>query len=94
MNYQNGWIYRDDATEAQIDAANEPRLDELAEEAASLWRQIPEPYSTDYAQNEHTRFLWRQIEVIEFVLRDSGARFVRNNEGHQEFERHLNSLDY
>lgn len=99
MNYQNGWTFHDDATEKQLSAANEPRLDELADEAASLFRQIPEVDSNHYAQNEHIRFfaiakvLWRKIEVIEELLDKSGARFVRNNEGHQEFERHLNLLD-
>ena len=92
MNYQNGWIYRDDATEAQIDAANEPRLDELAEEAATLFREIPEP--SRRFSFAISKSIWQRIEVIEELLRDSGARFVRNNEGHQEFERHLNSLDY
>ena len=81
MNYQNGWIYRDDATEAQIDAANEPRLDKLAEEAATLFREIPEPSRLSFAISKS---IWQRIEVIEELLRDRGARFVRNNERYNE----------
>ena len=100
MNYQNGWTHLEEATEKQLSASNDARRDELAATAASLFRQIPEVDESHYAQNEHRRLfaiakvLWRKIEVIEELMHDSGARFVRNNEGHQEFERHLNSLDY
>jgi hypothetical protein len=91
MNYQNGWIYRDDATEAQIDAANEPRLDKLAEEAATLFREIPEP--SRRFSFAISKSIWQRIEVIEELLRDRGARFVRNNERYNEDEGRRDLLD-
>lgn len=99
MNYQNGWIHLEEATEKQLSASNDARRDELAATAASLFRQIPEVNESHYAQNEHRRgfaiakMLWRKIEVIEELMHDSGARFVRNNERYNEDEGRRDLLD-
>jgi hypothetical protein len=99
MNYQNGWTHLEEATEKQLSASNDARRDELAATAASLFRQIPEVDESHYAQNEHRRLfaiakvLWRKIEVIEELMHDSGARFVRNNEGYSEDEGRRDLLD-
>ena len=43
MTYQNGWTWRDDATEEQTDnATNKAAIDRLALEARHLYESIPE----------------------------------------------------
>jgi len=99
MNYQNGWTFLDDATEDQLSSDNEQRLDELAAEAAMLFREIPEPCDTREEQNEQDLndasffVLWQKIEEIERELIKSGARFVRNNERFNEDERRMDYED-
>ena len=99
MNYQNGWIHLDDATENQLLEEHDIRRDELAAEAAMLFREIPEPCDTCEEQieqdlNDASAFvLWRKIEQIEKLMHDSGARFVRNNERWNEDERRMDYQD-
>ena len=64
-----------------------------------LFREIPEPCDTCEEQieqdlNDASAFvLWRKIERIERELIESGARFVRNNEGWNEDERRMDYRD-
>ena len=99
MNYQNGWVHLDDATEKQLSEKHDARRDELAATAASLFRQIPEVDESHYAQNEHRRLfaiakvLWRKIDLIEELMHESGARFMGNNERFGEDEGRRDLLD-
>jgi hypothetical protein len=72
MDYQNGWAWRDDATEEQREsAANEAACDRLAAEARNLYNEIPEiPRRGDDESPECTAEDARWEELVERITDD------------------------